>query len=186
MEKETGMEMALVIEKEMEIVNAPPPPPTFPACGWRCTPHLTPPRPSLPLPPHTRLVTLAVCGLHSPMVQRGGGGPTHKPHPYPNKGGNPPTSPPSTTAKLPWEWRVGCANTWRSRTGPPLQRLLLSSPQNGLGGKGLPWRCQAAVPEDGSPGPPPAALQFVRLHSLVRLCPFQGVWCARLACVDIS
>ena len=84
MEKEMGMEMALEMEKEMEIVNAPP------------SPHVVgpnPPHPSLPLPPHTRLVTLAVCGLHSPMVQHGGGGPTHKPHPYPNKGGNSPTFP---------------------------------------------------------------------------------------------
>ena len=76
MEKEMGMELALEMEKEMEIVNAPP------------SPHVVgpnPPHPSLPLPPHTRLVTLAVCGLRSPMVQHGGGGPTHKPHPYPKK-----------------------------------------------------------------------------------------------------
>ena len=31
-----------------------------------------------------------------------------------------------------------------------------------------------------------AALRVVRLHFLERLCPFQGVWCANLACVGIS
>ena len=70
MEKEMGMEMALEMGKEMEIVNA------------TSSPHVVgpnPPHPSLPLPPHTRLVTLAVCGLRSPMVQHGGGGPTHTP-----------------------------------------------------------------------------------------------------------
>ena len=171
------------MEKEMETVNAPHLP--FPACGCRCTPL----NPTSPIAPSSTTHQAGYPGgvwAALPLVRHGGGGPTHKPYPYPNKGGNPPTCPPSTTARLPWEWRVGCAKTWRSRTGPLLQSPLLPSPSNGLGNKGLPWRCQAAVLEDGSPGPPPAALQFVRLHSLVRLCPFQGVWCARLACVDIS
>ena len=38
MEKEMGMEMALEMEKEMEIVNAP-----LPACGW--------PKPTSPIAP---------------------------------------------------------------------------------------------------------------------------------------
>jgi hypothetical protein len=78
MEKEMGMEMALEMEMEMEIMDAPPPSP-LPRMWLWMYPTPTPPRPSLPLPPHTRLVTLAVCGLHSPMVQHGGGGPTHTP-----------------------------------------------------------------------------------------------------------
>ena len=71
-----GIEMAL--EMEMEIMDALPPLP-LPRMWLWMYPTPTPPRPSLPLPPHTRLVTLAVCGLHSPMVQHGGGGPTHTP-----------------------------------------------------------------------------------------------------------
>ena len=66
------------MEMEMEIMDVPPPIP-LPRMWLWMYPTPTPPRPSLPLPPHTRLVTLAVCGLHSPMVQHGGGGPTHTP-----------------------------------------------------------------------------------------------------------
>ena len=147
--------------------------PPLPACGW--------PKPTSPIAPSSTTHQAGYPGgvwvalTHGAAWRRGAHPQTP---PLPKQRRELTHLPSSTTASLPWEWR--------SRTGSLLKRLLSSSPQNGLGGKGLPWRCQAAVPEDGSPGPPPAALQFVRLHSLVRLCPFQGVWCARLACVDIS